>query len=339
MGWIGLIDAQGGRFNASGLVARGPATHSLHGPETPLPRGTILLETEHVSDTSPQTILAFNGTDTSKNSFTLQMLPCGSLLLVLGSCCGVQRRTLKYNADVQISVLRLSYSWDLQEQVSRLTLEVPETGYVQSVHLPASHPFTLRDLHTLTIEPDRRDLHPDVSFLAISDQVEPIGPMPGLTGAVPIATSWGKTYADKLRRGDLVITADGDAVPVLRTVQRTVPARGTFRPVLIRAPYFGLDQHIVVAPQQRIVISGTEVEYMFGQEAVLVPARHLINGGSAKFADGPDFVTYHHVLLPDHKAIQAAGCPVESLYIGRLRRQPERFGRERFIRCKSHAFA
>ncbi len=109
-------------------------------------------------------------------------------------------------------------------------------------------------------------------------------------------------------------------MPILRAVRQTVPTRGTHRPVRLRAPYFGLTRDIAVAPHQRLVISGSDVEYMFGTEAALMPARHLVNGASAHQGVGPDLVTYHGLLLPDHQAVLTAGCPVESLFIGRLRR-------------------
>ncbi len=57
-----------------------------------------------------------------------------------------------------------------------------------------------------------------------------------------------------------------------------------------------------------------------------MPAKHLVNGMSTQFAEGPDVITYHHLLLPGHEAILAAGCPVESLYVGRLRRKPDQLG-------------
>ena len=72
-------------------------------------------------------------------------------------------------------------------------------------------------------------------------------------------------------------------------------------------------------------MSGSQVEYMFGREAVLVPAQHLLNDRSALPAQGPAFVTYYHLLLAGHEAIVAAGAPVESFYIGRLRRKPDQF--------------
>jgi hypothetical protein len=126
-----------------------------------------------------------------------------------------------------------------------------------------------------------------------------------------------------LRRGDLVQGAGGTAVPVLQSVACTVPAVGSFAPVRLRAPYFGLRADIVVAPHQRLVIRGSDVEYLFGCEAVLVPARHLLNGFSAVPAESGPLMRYHGLILPEHEEIEAAGTATESLYLGRMRRNAE----------------
>lgn len=34
-------------------------------------------------------------------------------------------------------------------------------------------------------------------------------------------------------------------------------------------------------------------------------------------------VRYHQIILPRHESVFAAGSPVESLYIGRIRRKPD----------------
>lgn len=91
----------------------------------------------------------------------------------------------------------------------------------------------------------------------------------------------------------------------------------------LRAGYFGLTRDIAVAPDQRLVMRGSDVEYTFGREAVLVPARHLVNNVSAVYAKGPETVALYQILLPGHEAVMASGCAVESLYIGRIRRKPE----------------
>jgi hypothetical protein len=70
-----------------------------------------------------------------------------------------------------------------------------------------------------------------------------------------------------------------------------------------------------------LIILGSDVEYTFGQEAVLVPARHLVNGFAARYEPTGSTVTYTHLLLPEHETLLVAGSSFESLYIGRIRRK------------------
>jgi hypothetical protein len=108
----------------------------------------------------------------------------------------------------------------------------------------------------------------------------------------------------------------------LGVLHRTVPARGSFAPIRIRAPFFGLGQDIIVAPDQRLLLRGAEVRKLFGKDAALVPARHLVNGTAAKHHPGMTTIAYTQVFLPGHEAMIAAGLGIDSLYIGRLRRKP-----------------
>ncbi|MFC3118947.1 Hint domain-containing protein [Jhaorihella thermophila] len=96
----------------------------------------------------------------------------------------------------------------------------------------------------------------------------------------PIATPEGFRAAGALRRGDTVVTAGGEIAPVLHRLDRTVPAMGRFRPIRLRAPYFGLMRDIVIAPSQRLVVRGSEVEYLFNHEAAMIEAGHLAGGKS-----------------------------------------------------------
>ena len=324
MGWIGIADKTGGRFDAMGLGKNARNDGNPRDPEALMPRGSLMLETCLAPTKKPQTLLSFRRHYPWIGCFSLQMLPSGGIILVETQGDDVRHVTLPHDINSRTTTLRLTYCWDAPAKWARLTLEQPETESVQTVALAPPHPIPLSDMHKVITDPRQRELHEEVDFIAVSSRVEPVGPMPGLTGSVPIATGSGTVFADRLRRGDLIRTADGSLVPVLQTVRRTVPARGSFRPVEIRAPYFGLQRDIVLAPQQRLIMGGSEVEYMFGKEAVLVPARHLINGISTRFADSADLVTYHHILLPGHEAILASGCQVESLYVGRLRRKPEK---------------
>ena len=323
MGWIGVSDQQGGRFDAAGLAGAPGGDERRAAPETIVPRGTLMIEARLSPEGRPQTLLAFRRSHPWSGNLSIQILPSGGITLIETLGDDIRHATLKHDLDSSADLVRISYRWDAPARWGKLTLEHLGTSRILSVDVPMAHPMLLADLRMIIRSPAQRRVDRDVAFLAVSDMIEPIGPTPGLTAQVPVATPRGAVPVSALRRGDTVYTSDGDIVPVLQTVRQCVPAYGSFRPVRLRAPYFGLYQDILVAPQQRLVMAGSQVEYMFGTEAVLVPARHLVNRMSALVADGPDLVTYHDLLLPGHEAIVTAGCPMESLYIGRLRRKPD----------------
>lgn len=322
MAWIGFTDGRKNRFDLDGLTAPTRAgTEPVH-PDTLLPRGTLMVETRLSPEGQPQTLLAFERSYPWACSFSLQALPTGGFILIESQRDRVSHTTLPHKPDGRMDIVRLTYSWNAPGKWGRLAFERPETDAVHSVDLPPPHPMPLADLKTMLTDPRQRKLDADVECIALSDTDEPLGPMPALAGSAQVLTPSGYRPVEHLKRGDLVVTERAKTVPVLHTIQRSVPAHGSFRPVRLRAPYFGLRRDTIVAPHQRLVIHGSEVEYMFGREAVLVPARHLINGVSAFHAEGPDQITYHQLLLPDHEVLMVAGCPMESLYIGRLRRKP-----------------
>lgn len=323
MGWIGLFDGQNHHFDAGGLDTGAPATGKLPPFDRLMPRGTLMVETRLSPDGRPRRMLSIRRSYPWRFSLSLQALPGGGFILIETQQDRVRHVTLPHVPDGRMDVIRLIYRWDAPGKWARLTMERPETDTSHSVDMSLPHPMPMADLAQILIHPHHREADAAISLLALSDGIEPQGPLPGLTGNVPVATPDGYVPAGYLKRGDLVLTQTGAAVPVLHTVRQIMPAHGSLRPVRLRAPYYGLRRDIIVAPHQRLVIGGSQVEYLFGCEAVLVPARHLVNRVSALAASGADLVTYHHLLLPGHEVIKVAGCPVESLYIGRLRRKPD----------------
>ncbi len=221
-----------------------------------------------------------------------------------------------------MDTLRITYTWDAPGNWARLAVERTDSDQVVLADVTAPRPLRIDDIRAMVERPDQRYLAPDIQYLAVSTQIEPVGPMPSLAAATPIATAAGYVPMVTLKRGDAVRTAAGTISPVLGIVSRTVPARGSFRPVRLRAPYFGLQRDLFVAPSQRLMITGSEVEYMFGKEAVLVRAGHLVGGMAAAYQDAGLLVTYKQALLPTCDPLDAAGASAESLFIGRLRRKP-----------------
>lgn len=322
MAWIGACTRHAGWFDQrnTNAVAQDPSNPLVE----LLPRGTLMIEARLSPEDRPQTLLAFERCFPWPGQFSLQVLPGGSVVLIEAQGTEMISAVLPCPYVDRTDVVRLSYSWDSIEGRARLAIERPEPDSLHMVHLDTSRPMILTDMRDLMIRPQLREIDANVMQIGLSDSIEPVGPHPGLLPQTPVMTDTGERFIHTLKRGDLVVTDSGQMVPVLHVIRGEVPAQGAFRPVCLRAGYFGLTRNLILSADQRIVMRGTDVEYMFGYEAVSIPARHLINDTSATFIDGPDKLSLYQVVLANHEAILASGCPVESLYIGRLRRREEK---------------
>ena len=321
MTWLALTDHTERRLSLRGLGKdRQDAPLLADSPDTPLTRGSILFETRLTADGRPQVLFAYKDTYPRMRSLTFQAIPGGGIAMVQVQGDQICHAAIRHAKEERTDVVRVTYSWDCAHNWGRMTLERPEEDTVSSTYLDAPMPLSLTDIRGLMLGRSDQTFASDMIFAALSDQIEPIGPMPAILPQTPMATPWGYKPVGSLRRGDTVSTRDDGVVPVLQQVSRRVPARGSFQPIRLRAPYFGLRQDIIVGPEQRLIIDGPEVEYLFGQEAVLVAARHLVNGFAAHAEPCGPVITYAQLLLPKHETMIAAGTAVESLYIGRARR-------------------
>jgi hypothetical protein len=143
-----------------------------------------------------------------------------------------------------------------------------------------------------------------------------IQPIPCFLAGTLIATPAGARAIETLCVGDLVLTADGRAVPILFTGRTTVVAR-TARgarglPILIRAGALAdgvPSRDLQASPQHGIVV-----------DDMLVSAQALVNGLSIRRmpAPAPVFI-YYNIETEAHEVILANGTPVETFcdHIGR----------------------
>lgn len=320
MTWIALSDQNTNLFSLAGFSGSDAlAGSSCVGGHLPI--GSLMVETRLSPRRGPQHLLGFHRPLPQVSSLSLQAVPTGGVVLVITQGNDVYHASIDHQPDERTDVLRITYSWDTIRRWGRLSVELPETGKCYTTTLKDPKPLAIDDIRDMATRPTRRTVDRDVVFLAVSTKIEPIGPLPALASNTPIRSPEGYRKAWDFRRGDVVATQSAGIVPVLHTLRRTVPALGSFSPVRLRAPYFGLLQDIVVAPHQRLMIRGSQVEYMFGVESVLIPACHLVNGRAAVRETGHQLVTYCHLLLPNHEGIDAAGAEIESLNIGRIRRR------------------
>ncbi|WP_122074363.1 Hint domain-containing protein [Pseudophaeobacter sp. EL27] len=322
MSWLGITDLEQGRSDLSGLRQ---AQRAEGGGDALMLRGTLVIEMSIPDSRRPEPLLQFTQGGDWPIDLQLQAVPGGGVSLVLQHSGSLSHAVLNPSGSGRTGQVRLTYAWDSLAGYARLALERADSDRVQIALMPPPRPWRYQDLKTLVSPGPLRFTSTALTYLAVSDALEPVGPMPGLDPETQVATPHGYRPVETLKRGDLVLSEAGDSLPVLHVLHREVPALGIFRPVALRAPFSGLQQPIQVSASQRVVLSGSEVEYLFGRPAVLVPARHLLGTSVATPGQARGMTTrYTQLVLPDHAPLLAAGAVLESLYLGSLRRDAMR---------------
>lgn len=130
-----------------------------------------------------------------------------------------------------------------------------------------------------------------------------------------IATPTGPRPIGKLNIGDLVLTQDAGAAKILWAGQRICPAMGKAAPVVFEPGSIQNSRPLRLSQQHRVLVSSPLVQYYFGVDEVLVPAKALVNSRDIRILPGPR-ICYVHLLLEDHQLLQAEGAACESLFLG-----------------------
>ena len=288
-----------------------------------MPRGSLLMEIAPPGP-CPRGLWLLGHRDRSGEGWwlALDVLPEGRLQLRMARGAQQLRLVLSGWAEASSDPMRLTFSWDCAAGRSLLSLENPVTGALRQAELAAALPVPGPALEGLFAAP-RAHRDRAVMWFAAATPVHRPGPCPGLAAQTLIATPTGPRPAASLRSGDWVTTLDNGPQPLRWCGRVTVPALGGFAPLRMVAPYFGLERDLVLAPQQRLLLSGIDVEDTLGHDEVLAEARHLADGIAALPDTGAATVTWHGLLLERHELILAEGHAVESLYAGSLARRPD----------------
>ena len=180
--------------------------------------------------------------------------------------------------------------------------------------------FYLADGRRLFTPTDGTNLDP-ATFVS-STFVNNTGPLPVALLGPPcfvagtrIATTRGEVAVEDLQVGDRVQTMDSGLRPIRWIGRREVSGQGDFAPIRVKAGAFGNISDLLVSPMHRILVRGWQAELYFGDEELLVPAKHLVNGDSV-VQDPVDRVEYFHILFDQHEVIFSDGAATESFYPG-----------------------
>ncbi len=246
------------------------AHQSQHGPQN---------VTQHGPQNGPQNVTQ----PTAQHSLSLFVDPQTGISLLHRRGEQAVRHRLPGALPNLRATARLSFTFDAQADQWCLVVEVigmPE--HARSVLGAGALPLCVADLQAMAIGgPDTRR-HPAVLWFGASAALTLPMRAPWIGPRTVIDTSRGPVAATDLRPGDLIATLDQGLLPLHRVIRRRLPSRGSFAPILLRSPFFGLSRDILVSSDQLVLISGASVEYLCGVEEALAPAVALCDGKVAE---------------------------------------------------------
>lgn len=136
------------------------------------------------------------------------------------------------------------------------------------------------------------------------------------TPGTRILTEAGERPIETLRPGDRIVTRDDGLQPLRWIGRKNVQGYGNLAPILIepRAAE-GATRPLLVSPQHRMLIAGYRAQLLFGQDEVLIAAKHLVDGTAVR-PQPLERVTYIHLMFDRHQVIFANGAATESFHLG-----------------------
>lgn len=224
--------------------------------------------------------------------------------------------------------IMVQYHWNVGAQFWSLSIEDVLTGATALARGPGAMAFSVQSLDAMIADGAGADVagagDGAVVWAAVAEGRVPFGPAPTLAAETLILTPAGYCEAGHLRVGDIVETRDSGWQPIVWMETAQIPGRGEYVPAVIRTNYLGAQRDLRVLPRQRILVSGAEVEYLFGEEEVLVEARYFVQDRMAVLAPSGGLLRQTGLLFAKPELICANGCWVESLWLGELASDPDR---------------
>lgn len=319
MSWVGLRDTRGGVFSHVGLgcAERGP--FDLNGI---MPTGTMMFEFASDPRIGAQTLINYGSSHPWAAGLKLTLSEEGLLTLVHRQ--GKQRRQFELPTEL-VSVttsMTVTYAWDAPMRRGVLAVECADRHIMAFAELSEPLPLSLRDGMRMMADARHCQMNSNATFLAIADEVMPIGVLPTIGGDALVKTPDGNTKISHLRAGQMVMTDTGEIAQVRWCGKLTLPARGRFAPLKMRAPYHGLQQDIVVAHGQRLRVRGPEVEYMFHQEQIRLSAGDLRDELTVRPEPSKLTYDYWQVVLDSAAPLAVSGLALDGLPLAALRADP-----------------
>ncbi len=263
-GWIALSD------------------RDLLGAPTPAPigRGLFVLEFRLPLDV-PTVLLSLQ--KEAQNTVSVFYDPVAGPSLLFRSGPVMRRHRIDADLPRDLSgVARLSFWADSVARSWRMRFQPPDNLPATEARGADPLPFDGGLMRQLSDRMGGGMRHPAVLWFGLSSgaSLPPAAPWIGLN--TPVETSRGILPAALLGPGMQIRTLDHGMMPLRAVHRMSLPAAGSFAPVVLRQPFFGEQRDLLVSADQLVLIAGPSVEYLTGAEEVLVPAGALADGRVAE---------------------------------------------------------
>ena len=283
---------------------------SSHGT---LDRGLFVLEFA-LPILQPTVLLQVHADDKAPRAFSIFFDPETGISLLHRQDSQVRRHLLPGPIAQRQGTARLSFLFDAVAQTWEASYQILGEGISQDAGGNAVLPVTCADIQQLCIAGPGTQRHNAALWFGLTQ--EPSLPFCaawiGLN--TPIDTRRGPVRAGLLRPGDLIATLEDGFQPLLRLARHSFPGRGSFAPVVLRSPFFGLTSDILVSSDQLVLISGASVEYLFGVEEALIAAASLCDNKVAVRDERRAITDAVALDMGRPFAIIADGCCLMSAY-------------------------
>jgi hypothetical protein len=273
-----------------------------------LTSGSLVFEVTLPASTR-ESFVVWQGRSGDASALQIWRTRTGSIVLRHGDV-GAETRDQFVEAGDLLSV---KYSWDATNRTSLIEF----TNCVHNtVHRGCVGPPV--PLRAETVLPGSDFDMCNHHFAGVADHALRSMTISGFGPGTPIETPDGPRPIELLQPGMRVCTG-GNGVQTVRWVSRQeVLARGQNVPVQLRAPYHGVPTDVIVTRSQRILFTGPDIEYLFGQEAVFARAGDLINGKSARLDQRRSTQVIHQIMLDAHETVLVGRCRMETVLLGEL---------------------
>jgi hypothetical protein len=265
--WIALCDREG-------PIAEGPSNGVLA-------KGQFVLEFD-LPLTPASVLLDLDCNEHWARRFSIFADEASGLVILHRQGQHLVRHVLPGPLDLPLAgTARITLGWDGPQRDWSLRLDLPGAGRQwQSVGADPI-PLLLDDVLRLCSADGTARRHPSVLWFGVKQGHDLPERAPWIGLNTPVQTVNGPRRAVDLVPGDEIVTSDGALRPILSLKTMELPGRGSFSPVLLRAPFFAAGHDLLVSADHLLALSGPNVEYLCGEETVLTEAQHLIDGKAA----------------------------------------------------------